>query len=319
MKDIKDYSVEYYESLANSLHKKSASSSEGGSLGSNHDCDWNTMKSKPFYEETVYGDTLTWDGNTEGKTVLGEVFVKISDETPTLAELINGVVSVGGETVTITEDMIDNSSDNVVNVMGMIYVVSVAGANMYGEVVFPEVGIYTALENGALSLTINGYNGFETKVVKPIDNKYLKPFETVGGDTLTWDGNTDGLECLALAYPSYKISNISPSSEDLANGYTLIISDGATQSTEVPVEEAMDGVYVLGSVSGFYYAMFVVEDISADGMTINKGTYFVKQENSAYLASLTINGYTGFTTTKLKEEYIPVDYIKQLIAEVTGK
>jgi hypothetical protein len=49
---------------------------------------WNDLTDKPFEEQEVT-IRIDWDGSTEGKTVIG-VAVKVSNETPTIEELIGG-------------------------------------------------------------------------------------------------------------------------------------------------------------------------------------------------------------------------------------
>lgn len=139
----------------------------------------------------------------------------------------------------------------------------------------------------------------------------LEPFETVGGDTLTWDGNTEGLEVNDLgsggAMLFYKVSSVTPALEDFANGGKLdFFDDDVTEITQD----------MLTSNNGAIFDTEMTFIIAHENeMGLSKGVWF----NGAIAPiALTINGYTGFTTTKLKEEYIPVDYIKQLIAEVTG-
>lgn len=128
----------------------------------------------------------------------------------------------------------------------------------------------------------------------------LEPFETVGGDTLTWDGNTEGLETDDGQF--YKVTDIAPSIEAFANGGSVTVNTGdILPFTSAEITE-FDAGFTVGE-----YAL----------IGANFGTRLLAVGGN-YISSLTINGYTGFTTTKLKEEYIPVDYIKQLIAEVTG-
>ena len=159
--------------------------------------------------------------------------------------------------------------------------------------------------------TIN-FGGEDIYYLNPdFENIDNSPFETIGGNTLTWDGNTGGLEIILDMY--YKISDAIPTAEDLAN-YNLTLNDGTTASNVDAPAIVENHVATLweGAVQ------IIFEDTEADGIPFKKGVYFYN-DGEAYVTSLTINSYTGFTTTKLKEEYIPVDYIKQLIAEVTGK
>ena len=61
-----------------------------------HSHSWDDLEDKPFYEGTVLGDTLTWDGNAEGLVTTNKIselggitYYKISDITPLLSEMLN--------------------------------------------------------------------------------------------------------------------------------------------------------------------------------------------------------------------------------------
>lgn len=147
-------------------------------------------------------------------------------------------------------------------------------------------------------------------------------FETVGGDTLTWDGNTDGLYNIFGMF--YHVSDIVPTIEDLKKGGVITHSTPADDAgdytfdeTSVMDLEAMGAgkdCYII--MTGTIYAVGVVLKDGAtatlEGMiaTFEKaGVYFLctplSSGENRYTSKFTINGYTGFTTTKLKEEYLP--------------
>ena len=288
---------------------------------------WNDLDDKPFGEETTYGDTLTWDGNTEGLYGLdlqsaGEnTHFLVSEITPTYEE-----ITVNIDNMQLSTSSGDVYTKELVESLGMPSVIDMFGDGscimfLMGAVVVyedcikmmnnPETGENTTFEfkkglylqnfDGVYfaSLTINGYNGFETKVVKPIDNKYLEPFETVGGDTLTWDGNTEGLECAEGVF--YKVSDVTPTVADMTGGVTIsFMVDGTLQTLPVPAEGIMED----NGIISFDVIFVVLEDIDAGEEVIKKGVYFLN-DGGEYTTAFTINGYTGFTTTKLKEEYLP--------------
>lgn len=137
---------------------------------------WNDLKDKPFGEEVItYSDTLTWDGNTEGLYSVFGMFYKLSNNVPTKEDLLKGcTISLGnGYTIDIQDYMI-------VDEEGIIaigeYAMFVPYDKDVPEVGFVEKGTYFLLtEYGGYtsSITINGYNGFETKTVTTIDSKYL--------------------------------------------------------------------------------------------------------------------------------------------------
>lgn len=125
--------------------------------------------------------------------------------------------------------------------------------------------------------------------------------ETVGGDTLTWDGVTDGLYCVdAGGGIYYHVSNETPNITDFSNGCIL---DGIEYGVEV-VEDIGNGVLMTP------FGLVVPTDNNSDaGVLIEKkGVYFIQGDFGDGLvtySSLTINGYTGFTKQQIKEEYIP--------------
>jgi len=139
-----------------------------------------------------------------------------------------------------------------------------------------------------------------------------KPFGDLptGGDTLTWDGNTEGL----VAFDAYyKVSDATPTMDDFINGCTLVLSEGSTY--DVPADEFAD----IGEVTGdeqMAGALIVVgfiliypRDIDlGDGILAKKGTYFCNSVDGTTIrtTSLTIPGYTGFPVTKkIEDKYLP--------------
>lgn len=167
--------------------------------------------------------------------------------------------------------------------------------------------------------TIN-FGGEDTYYLNPnFENIDNSPFETIGGDTLTWDGNTDGLESLQIDEAEfYRVSNVIPTLSECANGCTLSYDDGSTSVVlgDFEIKSLMDD----GSDAAYGampYMIIIPKTVTMGETTFLKGVWFYNHSDG-YICSLTINGYTGFTITKLKSEYLPVDYIRQLIAEVTG-
>lgn len=163
----------------------------GGAGGTSVQSDWNQnnkaepdfIKNRPFGETATGGDTLTWDGNTDGKLVIELASnvnaVKVSDAVPTPSDFSNGsieVLSIGTAYEVSAEDIQDTY-----NKYGLIttYSILIAPADNFnlpgGTIIVPEKGVWF-LHNPegreyTQSLTINGYTGFP--VVKKIDGKYL--------------------------------------------------------------------------------------------------------------------------------------------------
>ncbi|MBR5583113.1 MAG: hypothetical protein IKW21_01145 [Lachnospiraceae bacterium] len=149
-----------------------------------------------FGETTVMSDTITWDGNTDGLySVLG-MFYKVSDAVPTLADLQKGgtigTIGLGGGDTTFTSDNVMNvedlgaGNDCIVIMNGENPVVGVAlkeGATVTlqgATATFEETGVFLLRQYmEAYNLlvyiakfVVNGYSGFETTEVKPIDPKF---------------------------------------------------------------------------------------------------------------------------------------------------
>lgn len=142
---------------------------------------------------------------------------------------------------------------------------------------------------------------FKTEVTK-VPNKYLDILETVGGDTLTWDGNTEGRDVFEGAL--FKVSDLTPIIDELTS-YTVTGSDGTVfSSADMPAVEDGGLIFIGGEL-----AAIVSSDDIADELGITRGIYFIRIPNDdgtiLYTTSLTINGYTGFTKEVVKEECLP--------------
>lgn len=131
-------------------------------------------------------------------------------------------------------------------------------------------------------------------------------FETVGGDTLTWDGNTEGLTAFGTFY---KVSDNIVTTNDLQNGGKAVYGTTTISFTSeevVPLADNLNGVMHPGSSAPIMFFAHADNIDMGDGDILSeKGIYFAQFDAEGYTKSLTINGYTGFTTTKLKEEYLP--------------
>lgn len=138
---------------------------------------WNDLKDKPVILEG--GDTLTWDGNTEGRTTSdleGMLWVHVSDAVPSMDDLANGVVLGGpnGEVTEIpAEHIIDLSPDGfhviMVTESGICLIALEDNVENF-DVLLPEKGIYLLYngeDNYTASLTIPGYTGFATEKLDP--------------------------------------------------------------------------------------------------------------------------------------------------------
>lgn len=165
-----------------------------------------------FGETTVKGDTLTWDGNTEGLVsvdafaeMLGTLY-KISDAVPTLEDCISGatyyIVAHNGEQEnrSVGHDEIAEMSSFVGCLCIGDFIALVAPENNFQievegvAAIFPEAGLYTAFGSDITltSLTIPGYTGFETKTIKRLDEKYMPILTSPNGTKFRLAVNDDG-------------------------------------------------------------------------------------------------------------------------------
>ena len=150
-----------------------------------------------------------------------------------------------------------------------------------------------------------------------------KPFgeSHTGGDTLTWDGNTEGLVEVNLEMPGmlhYKVSDAVLSAADVSaeSGSSIALSNGQTYSFT-----AADIIFDsgIGMHSAFY---FISVDTSAAAMLgCETGTYLMKTPGGeAYVSSLTIHGYTGFPAVKtIDPKFLPEGYPYKETATIKGE
>ena len=147
--------------------------------------------------------------------------------------------------------------------------------------------------------------GFQTTVRSTyVERSEIMDGSGSGGDTLTWDGNTDGKECYEEFM--YKVSDVAPT---LTNGVLTIYYLG--EPMEGPFDES--NIISDGPVQGIMIGelptvMSVPSDIDfGDGDIVSKGTYFLAMDGIV-VTSLKVNGFTGFGASKIKESLMPQDY-----------
>lgn len=143
--------------------------------------DWNQtdsaaadfIKNKPFYYSPTGGDTLYWDGNTEGLVPVGGMLFKLSEATPTMDDMADGVtVQVYAEGQWATGIMpAAEMATGIILITNTAVVVSEEGVGVEVEgMVFTETGLYLMVPF-PIYLTIPGYTGFP--VTKKMEEKYL--------------------------------------------------------------------------------------------------------------------------------------------------
>lgn len=273
-----------------------------------------------FGEETVVlGDTLTWDGNTKGRTIVMGVLCKVSDSVPSIEYFANGVSGKattpdGTQSFDVPPEAITSPVDGLFLTEAMEFVVvgeTAAGADLDG-VVFPEAGVYF-LSYGTTylsALTVPGFTFIKTEL-KTIEPKYLPEHLQFGegpsdnADTLTWDGGTGDLVANSVYY---KVSDAIITAADLENGITFEFA-GST------IEMSGDEVIATGTGDGFFDISEVIRFVPSSNYTTqdnvtfpDPGVYFARVD-AMWAAWLTIHGYNGFshrTVVHLMEQrYLP--------------
>lgn len=273
---------------------------------------WDHVSDKPFVK--VGGDTLTWDGNTEGLVTLdietGSLYYRVSDVAPSLEDFANGVTvgvltpdGIGTDSMTY-EDIASGYADGAI--FAGVFAVILEDIEGFEKGVYL---VYYAENNYLTSLTIPGYTGFAKEQIDPkvLPESLQFGKTTVQGDTLEWDGNTEGLVSDNNGI-AYKVSDAVFSAEDCANGVEATLNIGTGECTVVD----MGGVTMIivdGEMGAAYSVPAECVGVDFDGIAFPKaGVYFANIPDAYYCTSLTIPGYSGFTKTEIKTikpEYLP--------------
>lgn len=128
------------------------------------------------YFETVYGDTLTWDGNTEGLlsvTIdMGDdgtlTYYKVSDEVPSYILLTQYPITIkaAGVNMEVPQEMVNKVDDKSVFFMFGV-VVATENANIMGSV-FPETGTWLTKDEtmDGMSLTVKDFDGYKSMILR---------------------------------------------------------------------------------------------------------------------------------------------------------
>lgn len=145
-------------------------------------------------------------------------------------------------------------------------------------------------------------------LIEPAVNEKLCGEIPTGGDTLTWDGNTEGLASVeGGAYGMYKVSDLTPNTSEF-NSFNYVVEN--PEGTMVFSGEIVDnGNGVLLDENGTFFIIFENGvGKSIDGVFFpESGIYFMRITENVYGKQLTLNGYTGFPSVKrLDEKYMPL-------------
>lgn len=121
-----------------------------------------------------------------------------------------------------------------------------------------------------------------------------KPFGEIGqAEDLAWDGNITGLE--VVNGQLYKVANITPTYDDLRNGFSVTLNDGYVFNYNTSNLNYVSPF--IKCANDFFWV--VLEDTTYNGSALTKGTYFM-QSGGTYTALLTINDYEIPQNTEIK-------------------
>ena len=189
---------------------------------------WDDIEGKPFGEKTVMGDTLTWDGNTEGLEV-GDISVEdviaylITDAVPTFEEF-KKLRENGGSCRLLLKQIDnevvdeDNSGEFSLSTLYLDDYNRCASSNavhlQFEDLcdedgsVWLKKGIYlyvdTYFKRYTAEFQLYGYNGFERTEITTIPEKYLP---TSGGTDIkvVVDNDNNIIDC-PITYDELKES-----------------------------------------------------------------------------------------------------------------
>lgn len=203
----------------------------GGGSGGGGSSSW-----KDLGEGIVY-DTVTWDGNTDGRAVYMDMAYHISDGVPTKEDLAKGF------TVTLSNgNTVDSSTEGVIiqDIEEGAYAICiltfpVVGFNTIAQEGFP-VGTYAFSVGGVhvTSITVNGFKGYEAVKTNPIDYKYLPEALQFGAEkqmigSLTIDSQDIVLDELPTDSSGkfYKFSDFVPTADELMSATAMLAGQSA--------------------------------------------------------------------------------------------
>lgn len=265
--------------------------------------DWETLKNKPF----------EMDVTTEQSTFLEYTFTGTGE-----SEYIRSISELLGEDLIITLN--DETYETACEIDGALAVIRFGDYTIEEPIASGGMGEFSpTVEGEEYNLTIERISKISTipdsvipdsiarlddiPEVTPHDWNTLlnKPTETIGGDTLTWDGDTSGLEVVGLVSSMgattnyYKISDNIITDTELADGISYTAINGVTNTiTFNQIKNA--GVVIFVTEENTNYSNILMGNAVFEKV----GVYFAEG-----IISLTIPNYSGFTKEVLKEEYLP--------------
>lgn len=258
-----------------------------------------------IYPLTTADQVMLGNGNR-----LNTLFKKTIKETATLQVANWSDTLPYIQTITISESTDDynvdanivyngNEADTELN--------KAAGCISYIKKNHKEITFYCLKEKPMINIPVE-ITGTCRNTIATVEEGIKLNFDIIGnprpktGDTLYWDGNTEGLEVYDLGggYTYYKVSDVVPTLDDFSKG-------AYSYFTRLGYEH-----YIQPIAISYYNNDIWVSDaaiiVDNENASVSKGTYFLAYD-SYYLSYLTIPGFTGFEKDdiEVKENTIWVD------------
>ena len=279
---------------------------------------WKELEDKPVVIEG--GDTITWDGNTEGKLTWTDgtlSYCKVSDIVPDLEEIVGASCMVGAMGTEVDGSIIGVSGMATFEPYVFIAVEDNQHEGMY------EKGIYFFYAEGQGYIEyfrIPNHNVFPKEKLNPDylpDSLQFGDYPT-DGDTITWDGDASNYDAVYNPEPDVlvyyvKVSDKVPTIADLSGKtITTVYNRKGTLTEEIlSGDEVVSGKTETDLISLGFFCIIPTDGFTDSfGLTYpTKGIYGVLStivSDFAYGVSLTIPEYAGFPhTKKIEEKYLP--------------
>lgn len=200
------------------------------------------------------------------------------------------------------------------------YNISEAALNAASERIKAHLSTVMNGTGAVINFGGTSYNIDSTKL-SAATNTLVSHIGTIaGGDTLTWDGNREGLEVFADA-PCYRVSDVIPTADDLANGGTVrgdIYGTGEEIKEFTVVFDSEINAFYLSVEkpnASFIAVVIIPSDTTMDGFALKAGTYFFDGDGKPLpkVRSLQINGYTGFPSSDNNGTKVVVNEVEYFI------
>lgn len=256
--------------------------------------DSNSGSNVDQYFETVTKytmNTITWDGDTTDRAVFNSNYYFVSSSVFTIEDFANGcsATTIIGGINYVASSSIVSVNNGLIEVGNYAYVVNEPFATENGI----PVGVYFLYRNSNVYIKCLYIPGYE--LITSIKDEYLPEHLRYynlfieSGDTLTWDGNTNGLEVIDGLY---KVSNANVVNQILANGLTYVFNNGNGMHVSL---EALQSQFEINN-NELYSQGFA--RFSDDGI-------FLLNNGEKWIAKIIIPNYTGFGgQIKINPEYI---------------